>query len=128
MRINWEGLGVAASLACAIHCALLPLFITSLPLLGVNIIDNAGIEFTLIGLAFVIGFISLRHGYRLHHHKIWPLTFFSAGIGLMIVKELLPGKPLWVLIPAVALILWAHWLNHKLCRKANHCHNTDCNH
>jgi hypothetical protein len=25
-KINWDALGIGASLACAIHCALLPLF------------------------------------------------------------------------------------------------------
>jgi hypothetical protein len=39
-KINWDALGIATSLACAIHCALLPLFLSSLPLFGVNIIEN----------------------------------------------------------------------------------------
>ncbi|HAL95914.1 MAG TPA: MerC domain-containing protein, partial [Chitinophagaceae bacterium] len=30
-RINWDALGISASIACAIHCALLPLFLSSLP-------------------------------------------------------------------------------------------------
>jgi len=128
MRINWEGLGVAASVACAIHCAVVPLFITSLPLLGVNLVDNPGVEFTLLLAALVIGLFGLWHGFRLHHHKVWPMLLFVAGIGFMAGKEMMEGRPLWMLIPSLALILGAHYLNHKLCRKANHCHENDCNH
>ena len=31
LKINWDALGIATSLACAIHCAVLPLLLTSLP-------------------------------------------------------------------------------------------------
>jgi len=39
-------------LACAIHCALLPLILTSLPLFGVELIDNIAFEYGMIVLAF----------------------------------------------------------------------------
>jgi hypothetical protein len=39
-HINWDALGVSATVACAIHCALLPLLISSLPLFGTNILEN----------------------------------------------------------------------------------------
>ena len=39
-KINWDIMGIATSVACAIHCALLPLLLTSLPLFGINIIHN----------------------------------------------------------------------------------------
>ena len=41
-KINWDALGIGASLACAIHCALLPLFFSTLPLFGINIIHHLG--------------------------------------------------------------------------------------
>ena len=43
-KINYDALGIATSLACAIHCAILPLVLTSLPVLGVNIIHNIPFE------------------------------------------------------------------------------------
>jgi len=54
-KINWDALGISASLACAIHCALLPLFLTSLPLFGINIIHNYWFEASMILLAMAIG-------------------------------------------------------------------------
>ena len=53
-KINWDGLGIATSLACAIHCAILPLILTSLPLFGVNIIHNMFFEWRMIALAFIV--------------------------------------------------------------------------
>ncbi len=63
MKINWDALGVTASLACAIHCAVLPLLGISLPLLGVDLVQSRPFEFGMIALAFVIGIYALTHGF-----------------------------------------------------------------
>jgi hypothetical protein len=130
MRINWEALGIAASVACAIHCAVVPLFITSLPLFGVNIIHNVFLEVLLLGTAFVIGFTTLWHGYKKHHHHLGTLVPFSAGMLLFTLNQFIkfPYSAFVFVVPAVALIITAHLLNHRFCKKANHCHTTDCNH
>jgi hypothetical protein len=63
-KINWDALGIATSLACAIHCALLPLLFTSLPIFGVNVIENLIFEVIMVLLAFFIGIYSLYHGWK----------------------------------------------------------------
>lgn len=128
MRINWDGLGITASVMCAIHCAVLPMVFTSLPLLGVNIINNHEFEFMMIGLAFVIGLIALYHGYRRHHHRITPFLLLTAGFFFLILKEFLTDYHTIMVIPGLILIVSAHFYNYRLCRKANHCHANDCNH
>ena len=77
LKVNWDALGIGASLACAIHCALLPLFLSSLPLFGMNIIDNPGFEVGMIALAFVVGSYSFYHGFKKHHHSLRPFLIFS---------------------------------------------------
>ena len=52
LQINWNALGVSAAVACAIHCALLPLFISTLPLFGINILDNIYFEAGMMLTAF----------------------------------------------------------------------------
>jgi membrane-bound ClpP family serine protease len=128
IKINWDRLGIAASLACAIHCAVMPLFFTSLPLFGINIVDNKTFEFFMIGVAMVVGIMALRHGFRWHHHRYVPMVLFIVGIGLLVAKEIVWDHPLWMVIGAVAFIVGAHFLNYRMCRSANHCHSTDCNH
>ncbi len=127
-KINWDALGITASLACAIHCALLPLFLTSLPLFGVNIIHNVFFEAGMIFLAFCIGSYSLYHGYRRHHHSFVPLAVFSIGIMLLVLKQFLAQYETWLLIPAATSIILAHLLNYRSCRIHKHAHTEDCDH
>jgi tetrahydromethanopterin S-methyltransferase subunit C len=128
LQVNWDALGIATSVACAVHCAVLPLVLTSLPLFGINIIHNNFFEAGMITLAFVIGSLALYHGYKRHHHRVLPLLIFSIGFIFLVLKEIFIADELWLLVPAVAFILCAHFFNFRYCRKANHCHFTDCNH
>jgi len=127
-KINYDALGIAASVACAIHCALLPLVLTSLPILGVNIINNIWFELMMILIALFIGIYSLRHGFKKHHHNKLPIIIFSSGMTLLILKQVLHAQQMWFLIPAVILIVTAHYLNYRDCRKDGECHTDNCSH
>lgn len=115
-KINWDALGITASVACAIHCAVLPLFLSSLPLFGVNIIHNLVFEAGMVFLAFCIGSYSFYHGYRKHHHNKWPFVLFTLGILLLIIKLFFVHYDTWLLIPAVILVVTAHFTNYRQCR------------
>jgi hypothetical protein len=128
VKINWDALGISAALACAIHCAVLPLFLSSLPLLGFEIIHNPVFEYFMISLAFVIGLTAFYHGIKKHHHRYLPVLIFIGGFILLIAKQFAGRYHDYVLIPAVLAIMLAHWLNYRYCRRANHCHTADCNH
>jgi hypothetical protein len=128
LKINWDTLGIGTSLACAIHCALLPLFLSSLPLFGMNIIHNTVFEIGMIGLALAIGTISLWHGFRRHHHSLFPVVIFFCGFVFLVLKQFFIRYETWLLIPAVALIISAHLINYKFCRIHNHAHRDDCDH
>ncbi len=121
-------LGISASVACAIHCALLPLVLTSLPVFGVEIIDNTGFEIMMIIIAAAVGLYSLYHGYKKHHHQLTPLLIFVLGILFLCAKQVWHEQQLLLLVPAVLLIVTAHYLNFSSCKKANHCHVEDCSH
>lgn len=127
-KINWDALGIGTSLACAIHCALLPLFLNSLPLFGMNIIEDAGFEMAMIVLAFFIGGISLYHGYRKHHHSHLPILLFVLGFLLLLSKQFFHAIEVWLLIPAVILIITAHIINYRNCKVHAHAHHDDCDH
>jgi len=116
-KINWDGLGIATSLACAIHCIVLPLVLTSLPLFGINIIHNIYFEWAMILIAFAVGAYALLHGYKTHHKKPLPVILFVVGFALLVTKQFfLPYESIF-LIPAVILIISAHYLNYRLCTK-----------
>jgi hypothetical protein len=127
-KINYDALGIAASVACAIHCAVLPLIMSSLPILGINIINNFWFEIFMILLAMGIGLHSLTHGFKKHHHRVLPIIVFIIGISLLLVKQIFHQYQIWFLVPAVILIVSAHYINYRQCRIADHCHNDDCKH
>ena len=127
-KINWDAFGIGASLACAVHCAILPLFYTSLPLFGINIIHHQAFEISMILLALGIGTYSLYHGYRKHHHSYIPLILFLIGFSFLVLKQFFIHYANWMLIPAVILIVYAHLLNYRSCRVHNHAHTEDCDH
>ena len=128
LKINYDALGIAASVACAIHCALLPLVLTSLPVLGINIINNTWFEVFMILLAAAIGSYSLTHGYKKHHHHKQAIYILALGITMLLLKQIFHAYQTWFLVPAVILIVRAHYINYRQCRKAAHCHTEDCNH
>jgi hypothetical protein len=116
IKINWDALGIAASLACAIHCAILPLLISSLPVLGINIINNMAFEYFMIVLAFCVGSYSLIHGYRKHHGRIFPFILFTIGILFLLAKQRWhEDERIWLPF-AVIFIVSAHLSNFRLSR------------
>jgi hypothetical protein len=117
-KLNWDGVGIAASLLCAIHCMVLPLVLTSLPLLGIDLVHDPFFEWFMIFLAIGIGVYSLSHGFQKHHHNKTPLLLFAAGASLLILKQVFHDYQL-LLIPAVALIVYAHWKNYKMCSRCS---------
>lgn len=128
IKINWDALGITASLACAIHCALLPLFFTSLPIFGFNIIENRMLEIIMVILAFAIGIFSLFHGWKKHHHSFVPMLVFVVGFIFLVMKLFFAEYENWLLIPAVTGIVLAHYINYKFCKIHHHAHADDCNH
>jgi hypothetical protein len=127
-KINWDAWGIGATLACAIHCALLPLFFSSLPMLGINIIHNRLVEYIMLVIALAIGSYSLSHSKRKHHHSWMPFALFLTGVSLLIIRLTFSMGEVYLLIPAVGCIIGAHWQNYRLCRIHNHAHSDDCNH
>ena len=128
LRINYDALGIAASIACAIHCALLPIFLSSLTILGMDIVNNMFFEAVMIALAALIGYRSLRHGFLRHHHSKIPLAVFAIGMGFLILKQVWHERQLLFLLPAVGAIVTAHILNIRYCRKTDDSHPPSCRH
>lgn len=131
MRVNFDTLGITTTIICAIHCAALPLLMTSLPLFGQNLINNAAFEYLMILLAAGIGIYSLTHGFKRHHHARGPIILFSLGIMMLVLKQIFHEYQLLFLIPGVLAIISAHILNIRFCRisgNASACAKDGCKH
>ena len=121
IKTNWDFLGIATSVGCAIHCAVLPVIVSTLPVFGINIIHNNFFEWGMIGLAFFVGSYSLYHGYNRHHKNNFPILLFSAGAICLVLKQIFSLHEYVFLAFAVCFIISAHILNFKYCRQSNTC-------
>ncbi len=136
----WDQVGVGLSVLCAIHCAVTPLFVFFLPVLGAGLGAGLGLEawgehFHLMLAALIVptAAVAFYSGYAHHRHRLvlWaglPGIFLVAGLPLL--QEFF-GQSLWgdlswqmeaaVMIPGSVLLIWAHRLNRIYCR----CHSHD---
>lgn len=118
LKLNWDKMGIATSIICAIHCALLPALTATLPVFGIDIIHNALFEWSMIVLAFFVGVYSLYHGFIKHHRNLTPVYIFAAGFIFLVLKQFFKQYEYVFLGIAVLLIISAHYYNYQLCHKS----------
>jgi hypothetical protein len=123
MKVSLDAVGVGASLICAVHCAALPLLFMVLPLTGMKFFHNEFLDFTLIGVSFIVGCLALLRGYRKHHHKISALLLFSVGFPILVLGQFFLKKETSIIVITIsaALIITAHLINWKAMRNQHHC-------
>ena len=117
-----DRLGMTASTLCAIHCALVPIFLTTLPLLGLEFLANPWVEMSMIVASVILGTLSLSLSYRKQHHKLLPFIVLFAGFALITVGHFTAFSSLEsVLIPLGGLtVAAAHLVNWRLNRTCSH--------
>lgn len=126
-----DRLGAAGSLLCAVHCALLPILIATLPSLGVAGWFDDGFELVFVMFATGLGLFSVVWGYR-RHRAVRALSLLIPG--LLVLWAGVLYRPLHeALLPhAVAmtfggtLVGLAHLANLRL--NHGHVHDAYCAH
>ena len=122
-RTFWDKLSAGASIACAIHCILLPLLFTTFPVLGFEIIKNIFLETITISISLTAGGWAIWKGYYNHHHSITIVYFFTAGVLLMVGGNFIRKEVIemsFKLMGAASLIT-AHIKNWRTCKRCNAC-------
>lgn len=122
LKVNYDKLGIITSIACAIHCAVLPVLFSTITFVGVDIVESPVIEYGMIALSLMLGIIAMRHGYKCHHKKILPVLLYTAGFMFLILNQIFKEQFVMLFIPAaVVLIIAAHGLNIYYCRIIKKC-------
>ncbi|MFB6455788.1 MerC domain-containing protein [Chitinophaga sp. Hz27] len=130
-RLNLDALGIGASLLCAVHCALLPLFITAIPLLGISLTGHGWMEYVMLSFSFLVGSFALGRGYYFRHRKSQPLLLFILGFICLVAGHFLHWAAAWeatvITIGASAIVI-AHVMNIRHNRTcATHKHASSVN-
>ncbi len=117
LKLNADRWGIITSIACAVHCTVLPLLVSCLPFLNIEILEHKAIEWSMIALALIFGTLSLYHGYTYHHKKYLAFVLFLTGFGFLILNQVFTERFVFIFIPlASAGIISAHVLNLYYCR------------
>ena len=122
--------GATASFLCAIHCALMPLIITMLPLLGLSFLASEPVEWMLLAASAALGSSSLCLGFRQHRERRvflvlgMALTFLLAG-RLFDEHNVGAWGPVLMVLGGLTMMS-AHLINHRLCHACKLCSSQDC--
>lgn len=110
-----DNIGMTASVLCAIHCAIVPIIITSLPLLGLGFLSNPWFEWGMITFALAIGVCAIGVTYIRRRHSLLPIFLLIAGFLIIIAGHLYITS--WreaIIVPIGGLLIAAaHFFNYK---------------
>ncbi|MGF7079623.1 MerC domain-containing protein [Mucilaginibacter sp. UYCu711] len=113
-----DNIGMVTSTLCAIHCAIVPLLLSGLPLIGLGFLKEPWVEWSMIALSFFIALSSIGRCFISRHRKILPLVIMLTGFAFIISGHIAKQEYFEILmVPLGGLIIAsAHFVNHKcLC-------------
>ena len=119
---------MVASVACAIHCTLLPLLAAAAPILGLTALLDERVEWTLIIITALLGLIEHGRAYWRDHRHVAPGMIFAAGLSLVLVGRV-GVESQWLEPFALGLggmlAAASHYANLRLCRCCIACSRED---
>jgi hypothetical protein len=120
-----DSCGFFLSLACGIHCLIMPLLLIALPFMGLDFILDEGAERYFVIGTLVLAAFSLFWGY-FRHKKLRIVIAYLLGASLIFVATFVfahdhgqrpQDHPLSLsfLLVGAFLLCWSHWVNRKFC-------------
>ena len=109
-----EKIGVLLSIACAVHCLTLPIFLFFAPYLASSFAFSSNLEWILVISSFVLAAFILMLDYRKHRQPL-PLYFLGVGIIIKVLDMVLSNQSYaWLFgILLGTVISIAYWVNYK---------------
>ena len=117
--------GAVASLTCAVHCAVMPLVVTLLPLVGLTFLADERVEWGLLAVSATLGVSSLCFGLREHGSRR-ALIILAVGLSLLALGRISEEREWgrWAVLVVVAggcTVAASHLLNRHLCHTCRRC-------
>jgi hypothetical protein len=126
-----DSLGSVGATLCAVHCALLPVALALLPVVGLGILASREFEIGFVMFATTLAVASLWHGYR-RHRAYHAFAVLIPGLMALWAGLFVPGIHESIIAHAVAmsiggsLVAVAHLVNMRLSQ--GHVHPEHCAH
>jgi hypothetical protein len=118
-NLKLDRVGMVASGACAVHCAITPFVAILLPFGGITLTGGSALETLFVTVSVLFGTASARIGLRLHNSRK-PVVMVLLG-GFMIASGRLASfASVWpettLVVSGACMIAGAHAVNLYLCR------------
>lgn len=120
---GFDRAGMSASLAFAVHCAILPVLLAALPTIGLAWLDSAWVDWSMVLVALAIALRAHVGGYQVHRRCL-PAGAALAGVVILVTTLcFLKGSANHHYIQAsgAVIIAGSHFLNHRFCRSCGTC-------
>ncbi|KAF1055585.1 MAG: hypothetical protein GAK43_00380 [Stenotrophomonas maltophilia] len=131
LRHLLDRFGATGSMACAVHCAVIPVLLAAAPSLGLSFWLSDGVERALVTFVTLLGLFSLVWGYR-RHGALRALGFLVPGLAALwtgILYDPMHHDPVphaVVMTIGGLLVGIAHLVNLRL--NHSHVHDASCAH
>jgi MerC mercury resistance protein len=117
---------MSASLACAVHCAVLPLLLAVLPAIGLAWLDSPWVDWSMVALAAMIALRAHRGEFTVHRRCL-PMGVAVAGLVVIITTICLfkgSASHHYIQASGAVVVASSHFLNRHLCRHCATCSAT----
>lgn len=120
-----DTLGASLSFACAIHCAMQPVLLAILPLMGLGFLMNEQLESLFLACSILLASITVISGWR-HHRQTQALPLLVLAAGLIILSRIpaFEAHEAPLAIFGALGIMSSHLLNLWLHRQAHPHHHS----
>ncbi|WP_076419254.1 MerC domain-containing protein [Colwellia sp. UCD-KL20] len=121
-----DKLAISISIACAIHCLVMPIVLLLLPAFAVLPLNNEAFHLWMVIIIIPTSIYALFMGCK--QHKRFRLLLIGA-IGLVfLTSALLIGDEVWEKVLTLLgsfTIASGHFVNYRLCQKSNNCNTCE---
>ena len=116
-RYNLDVLGMILSLACAVHCAIMPIILVLGAFTGLHFLADPMLEHTIIIASMLIAGASLIPHY-FHHKRKEVLIVASTGFALIFIGHWhgMAWLHTILMVAGGTAIAFSHLLNMRFCR------------
>lgn len=116
-----DRLGFAASMLCAVHCAVLPFALALVPAFGLRIAGRADIDQAFVVFATLLGLTTIGLGYR-RHRRVRAGAWLLPGLALIWAGSFTPlhdhgWAHVLVMTAGGIALATAHGLNLRLSHR-----------
>jgi hypothetical protein len=115
LTVDLDKAGMGVSFLCAVHCAVLPLCLNVLPLIGMQFMASSYIETGIVLLSLIIGCTSLGRSWRQHRNPR-PVLIMVLGFVVIFTGHFATAhQNEWMLLGLGGLLVaTAHFYNWKV--------------